>query len=56
MEALGHRQLSTVARYLHWHQDARAELAERASSHISAALEGKKAAADVVPIKNGEVG
>lgn len=52
MEALGHRQLSTVQRYIHWHQDARAELAERAASHVTAALSGGASApGDVTPIQ-----
>jgi integrase len=41
MEALGHRQLSTSQRYVHWANSARATLAEKAAAHISAALEGK---------------
>ncbi|MEW8525534.1 MAG: site-specific integrase [Candidatus Thiodiazotropha endolucinida] len=44
MTALGHRQLSTAQRYVHWAQDQRSKLAEKAASHISAALEGKKKA------------
>ncbi|MBV2120517.1 MAG: site-specific integrase [Candidatus Thiodiazotropha sp. (ex Ctena orbiculata)] len=44
MTALGHRQLSTAQRYVHWAKDQRSTLAERAASHITAALEGKKKA------------
>ncbi|MFI0414840.1 MAG: tyrosine-type recombinase/integrase [Candidatus Thiodiazotropha sp.] len=50
MTTLGHRQLSTAQRYVHWAQDERSQLAEKAASHISAALEGKKKA-DVEVIK-----
>ena len=32
MTALGHRQLATAQRYVHWAQDARQALAERAAS------------------------
>lgn len=42
METLGHRQLSTAQRYIHWNQNARAALAERASAHIAAALGGEE--------------
>jgi integrase len=42
MATLGHRQLSTVARYLHFQTDARAALAERAAAP---ALAGMAAAA-----------
>jgi len=55
MTALGHRQLSTAQRYVHWAQDARQALAERAAS---VALAGMAAAtnekgADVVPLEGG---
>jgi integrase len=40
MTALGHRQLSTAQRYVHWAQDRRASLAERAAAHITGALNG----------------
>jgi hypothetical protein len=32
MQVVGHRQLSTVARYIHWAETAQAALAERAAS------------------------
>jgi integrase len=41
MTALGHRQLSTAQKYVHWAQDKRAALAEDAAAHISAALNGE---------------
>ena len=34
MTALGHSQLSTAQRYVHWAQDARQALAERAASVV----------------------
>ena len=39
--ALGHRQLSTTQKYVHWAQDKRAALAEDAAAHIAAALNGE---------------
>jgi hypothetical protein len=39
--ALGHRQLSTAQKYVHWAQDKRAALVEDAAAHISAALNGE---------------
>lgn len=39
MTALGHRQLSTTQRYIHWARDARQALAERAASVALAGLE-----------------
>lgn len=39
MITLGHSQLSTTQRYLHWAQDARQALAERAASVPAAALQ-----------------
>jgi integrase len=38
MTALGHRQLSTAQRYVHWAQDARQTLAERAASVVTAGM------------------
>lgn len=51
MTALGHRQLSTAQRYIHWAQDGRAALAEKAAAHITGALAGDKKKAKVVPLK-----
>ena len=52
MTALGHRQLSTAQRYIHWAQDSRAALAEKSAAHISAALTGKKKKAKVLKIES----
>jgi len=38
MTALGHRQLSTAQKYVHWAQDGRAALAEKSAGHITGAL------------------
>lgn len=38
MTALGHRQLSTAQRYVHWAQDARQALAEKAAAVVLAGL------------------
>ena len=48
MTALGHRQLSTAQKYVHWAQDKRAALAEDAAAHISAALNGADRESKVV--------
>jgi len=40
MTALGHRQLATAQKYVHWAQDKRAALAEDAAAHITAAMGG----------------
>lgn len=53
MTALGHRQLSTAQKYIHWAQDGRAALAERAAAHITGALASDKKKAKVVPLKKG---
>jgi len=44
MAALGHRQLATAQRYVHYAEDARARLAERSARTITRAMQGKKAA------------
>jgi integrase len=55
MQVVGHRQLSTVVRYLHWAETAQAALAERAAS---VPLAGMAAASNpkgkVVRLKGGE--
>lgn len=53
MTALGHRQLSTAQKYIHWAQDARVSLAERAAGVALAGMADSKKSADVVPLKNG---
>lgn len=56
MAVLGHSQLATVARYIHWAQNSRQALSERAAS---VALAGMAATApsevpgDVLPLKRG---
>jgi integrase len=40
MTALGHTQLSTTQRYLHWAQDSRQALSERAASVVVAGMTG----------------
>lgn len=50
MAVMGHRDITTSARYVHFAQDARAELAERAASGISAALNGTPSA-EIVELK-----
>lgn len=53
MTVLGHRQLSTAQKYVHWAQDARVPLAERAASVAMAGMTESKgeAAGAVVPLK-----
>jgi integrase len=41
MATLGHHQLATAQKYIHWAQDARSKLAEKSAAHITAALNGK---------------
>lgn len=55
MAVLGHRQLSTAQKYVHWAQDARVPLAERAASVAMAGMAESKDAqkAPVQPIKRG---
>jgi len=50
MAALGHSQLSTTQRYIHLARDTRAELAERFTAGIVAAVDNPKA--DVVDLKD----
>jgi len=52
MTALGHRQLSTAQKYVHWAQDGRAALAEKSSTHIAGALADSQKA-QVTSIKRG---
>lgn len=52
MAQLGHRQAATTARYIHFAEQARSTLAERAAAVALAGLEGRKPA-DVVPMKRG---
>lgn len=51
MTALGHRDISTSAKYVHYAKDKRQELAERAASHISAAMQDSKPGAPVKKLK-----
>ncbi|MBI5461327.1 MAG: site-specific integrase [Gammaproteobacteria bacterium] len=51
MTALGHRQIATSQRYVHWAQDRRAEVAERAAAHITGALNADAELAEVAPIR-----
>jgi integrase len=54
MTALGHRQLSTAQRYVHWAQDGRQALAERAASVAMAGLNASaRGAGEVVQIGVG---
>lgn len=50
MTTLGHRQLSTAQKYIHWVQDARVALAEKSAAHISDAMNPKKQTAEVSPL------
>lgn len=52
MEVLGHRQMQTTLRYLHFAERARSTLAERAAAVAMAGLEGRDKA-EVVTIKRG---
>ena len=50
MEALGHKQVSTTLRYIHFAEQARSTLAERAASVAMAGLKGQTEKATVTKI------
>lgn len=52
MTALGHRQLSTTQRYIHWAQDAKAAMIDRYTAGIAAALEDRDSIGEVLPIRS----
>ena len=55
MVAMGHRQLSTVQRYIHFAQNARQALAERAASvPLAGMAAGNEASLNVVSLKGGK--
>jgi len=51
MTALGHRNLSTSQKYIHWAQEARQAIAERAASVALAGMKVTGATADIVPMR-----
>lgn len=51
MEVLGHKQISTTLRYVHFVERTRSTLAERAASVAVAGLKGQTEKAAVLPIK-----
>lgn len=54
MQALGHRQLSTAQRYVHWAKDARAALAEKAAKVVLAGMAvSTREAAPVIEMDKG---
>jgi integrase len=55
MTALGHRDLATSQKYVHWAQEARQAIAEKAASVALAGMAAStgKDAAEVVPLKGG---
>lgn len=53
MEVLGHRQMQTTMRYVHFAERARSTLAERAAAIALAGLEGRDMA-EVVSLKRGQ--
>jgi integrase len=50
MAALGHRDITTSQKYVHWVRDRRQELAERAAATITAAIAGVSPAGNVVEL------
>jgi integrase len=50
MTALGHRNMATAQRYVHWSQDARQQIAERAAGVALAGMAGGKSA-EIVKLK-----
>ena len=53
MQQLGHKQASTTARYIHFAEQARSTLAERAAAVAVAGMEGKAEKSNVVTLKRG---
>ena len=53
METLGHRQIGTTIRYVHFAEQARSTLAERAASVAMAGLNGQTKKAGVVKLRKG---
>lgn len=53
MQQLGHKQASTTARYIHFAEQARSTLAERAAAMAMAGMEGKTEKAEVLPLRKG---
>ncbi|MDO9225632.1 MAG: site-specific integrase [Pseudomonadota bacterium] len=54
MAQLGHKQSSTVAHYIHFAENARSTLAERAAAVAVAGMNSKAELAEVVPIRKGQ--
>ena len=54
MTQMGHKQASTSERYIHFAQNARSTLAERAAAVAMAGLKGQTEKATVTPIKRGK--
>lgn len=54
METLGHRQISTTLRYIHFNERARSTLAERAASVAMAGLTGKTKKATVTKMRGAK--
>ena len=57
MTTLGHSQLSTAQKYVHWAQDARSSLAERAALIVKAGMAGaagQNEAAEVIRLKRNK--
>src|SRR5690606_4169420 len=52
MTALGHRSITTSAKYVHWAQDARQAVSEKAAAVALAGMAGTDDA-DVVPMQGG---
>jgi integrase len=51
MESLGHKQVATTLRYIHFAENARTALAERAAAVALAGLNGHEGKAEVLPIR-----
>lgn len=55
MELLGHRQISTTMRYVHFAERARSTLAERAAAVALAGMKPEEDKAEVIPLKKGKL-
>lgn len=51
MKQLGHKQISTTLRYIHFAENARSNLAERAASVAMAGMEGTREPTEVIEIR-----
>jgi integrase len=54
METLGHKQITTTLRYIHFAEQARSTLAERAASIVTAGMTESKKDGNILPLKKSK--